>query len=76
MGRRRKFLFGLSVPLLFVALGACRQDPVLPPPNPLDFDTDPSILRGHWEGLGVSDRYRAAAFGLGGVLFGAGTQEG
>lgn len=76
MSRRKKFLFGLFVPLLLIALGACRQDPVVPPPDPLDFDTAPSILRGRWEGLGVSDRYRAAAFGLDGALFGAGTRAG
>ena len=76
MSRRRKFMFGLSVPLLLILLSACRQDPVVPPPNPLNFDTDTSILRGRWEGLGVSDRYRATVFGLGGALFGAGTQEG
>lgn len=75
MNQRKRF-FGLSTLLLLATLGACRQDPVVPPPDPLNFSTDPGILRGRWEGLGVSDRYRAAAFGLGGALFGAGTQEG
>lgn len=73
---RRQILFGLSVLFLLALLGACRQGPVVPPPDPLDFATAPSILRGRWEGIGVSDRYRAAAFGLNGALFGAGTREG
>ncbi len=78
MNRRKRFLFGLSAPLLLsglllTALGACRQNPVVPPPDPLNFGTDPGILRGRWEGVGVSDRYRAATFGLDGALFGAGT---
>lgn len=75
MRRRLKVLFGLSVLFLLALLAAC-SDPVVPPPDPLEFDTAPSILRGRWEGVGVSDRYRAAAFGLGGALFGAGTREG
>lgn len=76
MSRRRRFLTGLSALLSLVVLGACRQDPVVPPPDPLDFDTAPGILRGRWEGLGVSTGYRAAAFGLNGALFGTGTREG
>lgn len=74
---RRRFLIGMSV-LLTVGLGACRQEPVTPKPNPLDFAGDPSVLRGRWSGLGVSDHYRygAAAFSPGGELFAAGTAQG
>lgn len=46
MGQRRRRLFGMSV--LLLALSACGREPV--EPAPLDFDTDPRILRGVWVG--------------------------
>lgn len=77
MSRRRRFLMGVSVSvLLILALGACRQEPVVTGPTPLDFETDPHILRGRWSGLGVSARYGATAFSSGGELFAAGTKQG
>lgn len=77
MRRRRRFQVGVSV-LLVLALGACRQEPVevVPEPQPLDFGSDPSILRGRWSGLGISARYGATAFSPGGELFAAGTKQG
>ena len=75
MRRRLKVWFVLSVLFPLALLAAC-GDPVVPPPDPLDFGTAPSILRGRWEGVGVSGHYRAAAFGLNGALFGAGTRKG
>jgi len=63
MGRR--FCVGTSVlVMLALALGACRQEPVVPRES-LDFASDPAILRGRWSGLGVSDRYGATAFSPG-----------
>lgn len=79
MGRRKRFLVGALVSVLLVlALGACRQEPVViePKPTPLDFATDPAILRGSWGGPGVSARYGATAFNSGGELFAAGTKQG
>lgn len=38
----------LCLPFLLTVLGACTQDPVKP--EPLDFDSDPRILRGTWMG--------------------------
>lgn len=73
MGWRRAAMGGLVVVL---ALSACQRGPVEPPPTPIDFDTDSTILRGRWEGVGIINRYRGAAFGPSGVLFGAGTLEG
>ena len=43
-----KVTLHLLVSLLF--LGACSQPPVIPEPDPLDFATDPRILRGVWVG--------------------------
>lgn len=71
----RKALGIGSVVLLFLALGACRQNPVVPPSQPIDLDA-PGILRGVWTGVGVSSRYQAPTFSNSGTLFGAGTQEG
>ena len=45
---RSKSLFHLLASLLF--LGACSQPSVVPEPDPLNFATDPRILRGVWVG--------------------------
>ncbi len=72
---RGSFSVGM-VALLALVLGACRRDTLVPPTRPaVDLD-DPSVLRGVWNGVGVSSRYQAPVFGEGGALFGAGTREG
>ncbi len=70
---KRQTLIALFV--LGTFLAACRQEPVVPR-EPLDFDSDPAILRGRWGGLGVSSRYGATAFSKGGELFAAATKQG
>lgn len=51
-----RFRVVLCLPFLLTALGACTQDPVKP--GPLDFDTDPRILRGTWVGEEINGRAR------------------
>lgn len=51
VGERKHFLSGMLVlTSLALALGACRQTPGTPESAPLNFDTDPRILRGIWSG--------------------------
>lgn len=44
----------LCLPFLLTVLGACTPDPVKP--EPLDFDSDPRILRGTWVGEEINGR--------------------
>ena len=75
---------GLALTLMF-ALGACQQaetgtepssDALTTPDGPVNFTTDPSILRGKWTGVGVSDSYGETALSSDGSLFAACTQRG
>ena len=83
--RRIRWVYGLGLALMLAStLGACQQESVSTGPSsdlsnmlgsPIDFTTDPSILRGKWTGVGVSDNYGETAFSRDGTLFVACTQK-
>lgn len=76
MGLFKGWTCGLGVLILTFALGACQQAETGKDGNPINFATDPSILRGEWKGVGVSDSYGETAFSGDGALFVACTQKG
>ena len=86
MRRFEEWTYRLAIALMLSsALGSCQQanvgtepgsDALTSPSGPTDFTTDPSILRGKWTGVGVSDSYGETAFSENGTLFVACTHQG